>query len=182
MASDPIAARLAPLKRAIANMVSRAVVKLVDDSKKQQLLQLQLLSGEVRDDVEHLQPYGFTSVPVEGAEGAVICVEGFRAHPLAIVIGDRRYRIVGLAGGEVAVYDKTGSKIVMKASGDIEITPSSGTVKLTGDLNVSGDVVGHAGTIAPISLTGHSHTVTGAVSTAPGAVTFAPVGKTGGPS
>lgn len=176
---------VAPLTKRVANMVARGVVKVVDDQKKMQIVQVDLLGGETRDDVERPQAYGFTSVPDEGAEVVILCPGGRRDQALAIAVEDRRYRIGNLNRGEVAVYDKTGSKIVLKSNGDIEITPSSGVVKLTGDLKVSGDVVGHAGSVNPlapeISLTGHTHTVAGA--NGGGAVVFTPVaGKTGGPS
>jgi phage gp45-like len=38
-----------------------------------------------------------------------------------ICIADRRYRPTGLASGEVSVYDKNGSKVLLKADGSIEI-------------------------------------------------------------
>lgn len=156
---------LAPIAKRLSNLVSRAVLKSADDSKKLQLVQLDMLAFETRDDVERPQNYGFTSKPVDGAEAFVICVGGRRDHGLAIVVEDRRYRISNLNDGEVAVYDKTGSSIVLKSNGDIQIIPSSGKVKVTGDLEASGDV--KAGTI---SLKGHVHSgSTLAISTPAGA-------------
>ena len=44
-------------------MVSRAVIKMVDDSLKMQGVQISLLAGEVAEKVERFQEYGFTSHP-----------------------------------------------------------------------------------------------------------------------
>lgn len=156
---------LRPLKVLISNMVSRGVVSRVDDAKKMQLVQVGLLADETRDDVERVQNYGFTSVPLEGAETVVLFVGGRRDHGLAVAVDDRRYRLTGLADGEVAVYDQTGSKIVLKANGDVEIVPSSGFVIVTGDVQADG-----------VSLKAHTHAA-GTLTNSGGSVT----GTTGGP-
>lgn len=119
---------VAPLARRVANLVGRGVVTSTDDSTKIQLSQVSLLDGEVRDEIENFQAYGFTSNPRDGAEAVVVFVGGRRDHGLAIQVADRRYRIRNLESGEVAVYNDTGAKIVLRASGDIEITPKTGQV------------------------------------------------------
>ena len=148
-----IASRLlGPVSRRVSNLFSRGTVKATDDSKKLQILQVGLLAEETRADIERPQPYGFTSSAKDGAEAFVIFVNGQRDHGLAICVEDRRYRIKNLDSGEVAVYDATGSKIVLKANGDIQLVPSSGKVKVTGDLEATGDVKAGA-----ISLKNHTH-------------------------
>jgi phage baseplate assembly protein V len=130
---------LQPLHRRVINMVARAVVKSATDDKKAQLLQLKILDGEVKDDVERLQNYGFTSVPKEDAEVVLACAGGKRDSAIAIVVEDRRYRLKGLEDGEVAVYSETGAKFVLKSNGDVELTPKSGQkFKITGDVDVTG--------------------------------------------
>ncbi|WP_431477838.1 phage baseplate assembly protein domain-containing protein [Massilia eburnea] len=54
---------------------------------------------------------GFTSVPKPGAEGVVVFVGGNRDHGLVIAVEDRRFRLKGLASGEVAIYDDQGQKV-----------------------------------------------------------------------
>lgn len=125
---DAIRRMLAPLQTRIANMVSRAVISRVDDSKKMQIVQLAILEDEVHDDIERVQNYGFTSVPQEGAEAAVVFVGGGRDHGLAVAVDDRRYRVKGLQAGEVAVYTDQGDKIVIKRGGTIEITAATKVV------------------------------------------------------
>lgn len=119
---------LAPLRTRIANMVARSVVQLADDSKKLQSVQLGVLAGETREGVERFQNYGFSSVPLDGAEAVVLFVGGSRDHGLAIAVDDRRYRIRNLESGEVAVYTDQGDSIVLKRDGNIEVTASTKVV------------------------------------------------------
>jgi phage gp45-like len=137
---------LRPLALRIANLVARGVVRLVDDGKKLQLLQVDVLTEETRDEVERVQNYGFTSVPLDGAEAVVLFVNGRREHGLVVAVEDRRHRLTELEPGEVAVYSESGSKVLLKVNGDVEITPASGVVKVIGDVTADG-----------ISLKSHTH-------------------------
>ena len=95
---------VAPLERRLRLAVSRAVVALVDDARKLQTLQVKLLADEVRDRVEHFQPFGFAARPLAGAEGVFLSVGGSREHG---VVDDRRHRPAGkLEEGESALYVK----------------------------------------------------------------------------
>jgi phage gp45-like len=143
---------LRPVSVRVANLVARAVVKLVDDSTKVQLLQLGVLSDETRDGIERFQNYGFTSVPVDGSEAVVLFVGGRRDHGVALAVDDRRYRLRNLESGAVAVYNRAGSSIVMRDNGDVEITSASGVVTVAGDVEVTGDV-----TADGVSLKTHAH-------------------------
>lgn len=105
---------LGPLRRRVRLMVSRAVISLVNDGGGLQLVQVKLLAGEVRDGVERLQNYGFTSVPLAGAEAGMVCVSGDRDHGLVLAVDDRRYRLKGLSNGEVAMYDDQGQAVHFK--------------------------------------------------------------------
>lgn len=102
---------LAPLESRIRLMLSRAVVSLINDAAKAQELQVNLLADETQDGVERWQNYGFTSHPLPGAEALVGCVSGLRSHAVAIVVQDRRFRLVNLQPGEVALYDDLGNVV-----------------------------------------------------------------------
>ena len=43
--------------------MARGVVSAADGTKKMRAVQVRLLADEVRDDLEHVEPYGFTSEP-----------------------------------------------------------------------------------------------------------------------
>ena len=100
----------------VAALMVRAIVSRVDDTLAGQGLQLRGLKDEA-PEVEHLLPYGFTSVPLTpsadgtGAEALVLFLGGSRSGGIAIAVGDRRYRLTGLPDGEVAIYDDLGQKV-----------------------------------------------------------------------
>lgn len=137
---------LRPIRTALANTIARGTLKLLDDAKKFQAVQVELLEDEIRDDVERIQEYGFTSVPLEGAETVVAFIGGRRDHGVVIKCDDRRYRLKGLEKGEVAMYTDQGDKVVFKRGGTLEIHAStkvkifSPLVEMTTDLKVTGNV------------------------------------------
>ena len=58
-----------------------------------------MFAGETRQGMEHFEPYGHTSViksqdETGTAEALMAYVTGARAHAIASVIGDRRYRLI----------------------------------------------------------------------------------------
>jgi phage baseplate assembly protein V len=132
---------IAALRRRVMLMVSRAVVKLADDRKSLQQLQLALLPGELRDAVERFQEYGFTSVPLPGAQGILLCVSGNRDHPVAVAVDDRRYRKADLQLGEVAVYDHAGNFIHFRNDGVIHIRAAVKLLVETPLMEVTGDII-----------------------------------------
>lgn len=114
------------LAQRIANMVVRGVITLVSDGKKQQLVQVDGFEGGPADNAEHFHPYGFSSVPLTGAEAVVVFPNGDRGHPLVVAVSDRRHRPTGGEPGEVTVYNHTGAKVKLTKDGDIELTPAPG--------------------------------------------------------
>lgn len=116
------------LSRRLANIVSRAVVRRVDDSTSVQTVQVTALSEETRAGIERFQEYGFTSVPLAGAEGVVLFVGGFRDHGLMVATDDRSARLTDLEPGEVAIYTDQGDKVVIERGGTIRVTASTKVV------------------------------------------------------
>lgn len=113
---------LDPFKRKLCGMASRAVVRLVSDGVRMQALQLGLLDGELADGVERFQNYGLTSHPHPGAEAAVIFLGADRGHGVAIAVDDRRYRLVSLQPGEVALYTDEGDVIHLMRDRRIKVS------------------------------------------------------------
>lgn len=163
-----LAALIEPLRRRIAGMVARGVVALIDDDETMQALQVRLLAGETRDDVERFQQYGLTSHPHPDAEAVVVFVGGDRGHGIAVAVDDRRYRLVGLERGEVALYTDEGDKIHLKRGREIHVETTrlvisapdgveiTGDLSVTGAVDASGEVTANAAT-TPVSLSTHTH-------------------------
>lgn len=157
---DAFRKMMRPLAVRVANSIARAVVELVDDSKKLQLLQLHVLEGEIVDDGEHFQGYGFKSVPLPGAEAVVLFPNGDRAHPLVVGVDDRRHRPTGWAAGESGLYNNHGAIVRLKADGTIEAHAGGTPVALALKSDVDALIA---------TFNAHMH-----ASAAPGAPTSAP--------
>lgn len=154
----------------VRGMISRAVVSLVNDSFKMQALQVTLLAGQVPDDAEHFQHYGFTSVPHAGAEGIALAIGGSTGHTVVINVDDRRYRLKALPNGEVALYDDLGHKVHLTRDG-IVIDGAGQLVKITNltklrveaDIESTGqikdlcDAAGRSMAQMRTTYTGHNH-------------------------
>lgn len=162
---------MARLVARLRGMVSRAVVGLVMDGAKLQGLQVTLLADQSADEVEHFQHYGFTSVPLPGAEGIALAVGGSRAHTVVINVDDRRYRLKSLRPGEVALYDDldkavhlTRDGMVLDGGGQPVTIKNTPKVRIEADLESTGNIKdncdsGSARTMAQMraSHVGHTH-------------------------
>lgn len=108
---------LRPYANRLANMLARGVVTATDGSTKLRTLQVKLLAGEVKDRMEHFEPYGFTSEVKPGSEPLAMFFDGDRSHGVVMQVADRRYRMTGMQSGEVAVYDDLGQSVHLTRSG-----------------------------------------------------------------
>lgn len=125
---------LRPISVRVANLARRATVQLVDDTGKLQTLQIGDTPGGPYDGCEHVQPFGFTSVPLEGADTAIVVFpNGDSRHPIVVSVADRRYRPTGGDPGTVTVYNHTGASITINKDGDIVARPASGRKMLVDD-------------------------------------------------
>lgn len=140
------------LLKKLQNAITRATVKLVNSATKTQSLQIGLLAGELKGGIEHMEPYGFTSHPHVGAEGIAVFFGGDRSNGVVIVTADKRYRLLNLADGEVALYDDQGQQIVLKRSGIVVKTPKTLTAECGGDVSVTAPKVNIT---ANLSVTGN---------------------------
>jgi len=94
--------------------VVRGFVTRSNSKTYSQRLQMSLLSNEAKDGVEHLEPYGFTARPREGAELVGHSIGGNRDHVVVTTVADRRYRVRDLQEGEVCLYTHEGATFTMK--------------------------------------------------------------------
>lgn len=160
------------LGNALRNVVVRGVVAMVDAGRKLQAIQVRLTAAEVKGNVEHFEPYGWTSHAHPGAETIVAFVGGDRSHGVVLCVADRRYRLVGLEAGEVAIYSDEGDSVVLKRGRMVEVTTetfrlnakrcelnasdgitlNAPRVSATGDIDAEGGV-----TAGPTSVRDHRH-------------------------
>lgn len=124
-------------------MFGRGVLRAVTDTGPRQQVQVELLKDELRDGLEHMQNYGFTSHP-KGGDVAVAFLGGNREQGIVLVVDDRRYRIPLLAG-EVAIYDDLGNKIellreMVKVTAVQHVEVVAPTIKMIGNLEVIGNI------------------------------------------
>jgi phage gp45-like len=110
------------------------VVEGVDDTKLMQESKHSLFEGEQQDQIEHVHPYGFVNVPKKptgsgklrkAAEAFMSFLGGNRSHGIAMVVGDRRYRLYKLEEGEVALHDDQGHQVHIKRDGVFVSAPQS---------------------------------------------------------
>jgi phage baseplate assembly protein V len=119
---------IAPLARRVAMTVSRGVVRIVYDAFKMQCVQVELVTDELQDNIEHFQEYGYTSHSLAGAEALFVSVGGNRGHGIIACITDRRYRPRDLGEGDVCLFTTAGERVYLDATADlVHLGARSGT-------------------------------------------------------
>lgn len=106
----------------VMNLIARGVLAKTNDTTGVQVLSLDLLAGERKDNVEHFQNYGFTSSPTGEAEAIVVFPGGDRSAGVVVALDERGTRMTGLAPGEVAIYQGNGDSIVLGTDNIITVT------------------------------------------------------------
>lgn len=130
-------------------MVSRGVLRGVNDTAARQQLQVELLKGELRDGVERMQSYGLTSHPL-GGDVVAVFLGGNREKGIVLAVDDRRYRL-SLEPGEVALYDDLGNKIELlrdmvkvTAVTKLQVEAPEGVLDIN-TLDINGAILRHNG-------------------------------------
>jgi phage gp45-like len=108
--------------RAVNSGGARGTVASMDTSKLMQAMTGTMFAGEARQALEHFEPYGFTSAIISKnadgvAEAVMHYITGARGHAAAGVIGDRRYRPMGLGQGENSQHDDIGQMSLLRRTG-----------------------------------------------------------------
>ena len=131
----------------LTRLLARGTVVLAHSATKLQSLQMRLTAGEVNDDMEHFEPYGFTSNPLAGAEGIATFLGGDRSHAIVLVVADRRYRLQSLAPGEVAIYTDEGDKVHFKRGRVIDIETGTLNIRASQAVNIDTPTLTQSGKI-----------------------------------
>lgn len=131
---------LRPIMHRLRGLVRRGLITRVDEAPKMRELQVKAGFGDLRDRVEHLEPYGYTSAPLPEAEALLLNVGADRAHTVAAVVADRRHRTLGLGPGDVAMHPAGGATVILRANGGIEITSEQPVTVKTPEFLVDGNI------------------------------------------
>lgn len=147
----------------------------VDDSGDLQIMQIEGLLGELRDDVPRIGEWGIASTPPADSQLVVIALGADRGQLVVIGVEDRKTRRKNIPAGAVELYSAHATaRIRIDAAGVISIdgTQLNGT---TGPvvLNVTGAVTVNASGAASVTAASASVTASGAATvTAGGAATI----------
>ena len=125
------------ITRAIARirLPFRGVIGQVNSDNGVQLINGQGLNGEVIEDAEMFQHYGFTSNPPAGTMKVAIPVGGRTAHSIIVATEHAAYRMQSLQTGELAIYTDEGDSIVMNRGRVININTQ--TLNITAETAVN---------------------------------------------
>jgi phage baseplate assembly protein V len=178
MSPSMIKQALSRLARRVGLIVSRGVVRRVNDATTCQTMQVSLLADELRDDVERFEAYGVTSHPLVGAEVVFLSVGGNRAHGIVVAVTDRRSRPTGLAEGDVCLYTEHGERVYLNNADDVVhlgAKSAADFVALAAETNARLDAL-------ESFAASHTHSATGILDSTSGSCTGATAAAAGAPS
>ena len=138
---------LAAIRRRLMLLIGRAVIAAVRADGGRVELDLGQLEDEEPRDVELAEPWGFTSIPLPGAEALTLSVMGERGQRVAISMGDRRHRPRDGQPGESILFDDQGQRIGVRRDRLELVTPmklviEAGEIEIAaGSLTIGGKAV-----------------------------------------
>ena len=119
----------------------RGKLNLVNSADNIQKVQVSGLADETLQDVELMQQFGLTSVPPAGTQVVVLPMGGETTHSIVIATENGSFRVKNLKSGETAVYDESGSTIILKQGRLIEIDCDILKITATTKVEISSPVV-----------------------------------------
>lgn len=119
----------------------RGTLNLVKSADNIQKVQVSGLADETLQDVELMQQFGLTSVPPAGTQVVVLPMGGETTHSIVIATENGSFRVKNLKSGETAVYDESGSTIILKQGRLIEIDCDILKIIATTKVEISSPIV-----------------------------------------
>lgn len=119
----------------------RGTLNLVKSADNIQKVQVSGLADETLQDVELMQQFGLTSVPPAGTQVVVLPMGGKTTHSIVIATENGSFRVKNLKSGETAVYDESGSTIILKQGRLIEIDCDILKITATTKVEISSPLV-----------------------------------------
>ena len=120
--------------------IERGTITASKNDDQLRELQVQLQDNYVQDELEHLEPYGFSSEPHcdKETDAMVAFLGNQRGHGIVLSVTDRRYRITQMKTGEVCIYDDKKRHVYLKQDGiEIDGADSPITVKTTNSVTIN---------------------------------------------
>jgi len=110
------------LSNRINNICARAVIDLIaqSDDKGRIFLGVSGKADDEKADVEHLQQYGFRSMPMVGSKGIWIAYGGDTDNISVICADNKNFGQYDLNEGDVMIYNQNGTRTLYQ--GDAVIT------------------------------------------------------------
>ena len=119
----------------------RGKLNLVNSADNIQKVQVSGLADEILQDVELMQQFGLTSVPPAGTQVVILPMGGETTHSIVIATENGSFRVKNLKSGETAVYDESGSTIILKQGRLIEIDCDILKITATTKVEISSPIV-----------------------------------------
>ena len=120
--------------------IERGTITASKNDDQLRELQVQLQDNYVQDELEHLEPYGFSSEPHcdKQTDAMVAFLGNQRGHGIVLSVTDRRYRITQMKTGEVCIYDDKKRHVYLKQDGiEIDGADSPITAKTTNSVTIN---------------------------------------------
>lgn len=131
------------------NFFSNFVLRAFKADTPRAQAQIEILDGELHDDVEVLDYYGIASSPPDDIEHGV-CAHIHGQDDNSVVLGfiDDKHRPTDLKRGEVVFYASFGQTIKFSADGSIKIDNGNGSkIEMVGGaVNIISSTLTHNGT------------------------------------
>lgn len=156
----------------IRNVSGRKNIKNINDDGETMTASVEVAEGIWRDDVEIIQPYGFSAhVPEDGAMGIVLPLGGDEGDIVVLPVANPSVRLGGLKENEVGLYNKDGDKMILTPGGalnvetgatvyiktDTGVTIEATLTKVIGDFECTGDVSDKNGSMQEMRDLYNSH-------------------------
>lgn len=148
--------------------ITRGIIKLVDDGKQTQTVQVELRFDEIADAIEHFQPFGLSFNPTKDSEVLVLAIGSSQDNLVALTATDRSIRPTDIKEGEGGLYTPSGWKVFCDEDDVVNLAGKSASdfVALAADVKRELDAIKK-------SLDTHVHavSVTGSATAQSGATT-----------
>lgn len=128
---------IAPLQRKVLLTIGRGVILATKDAGSIQLVQGTFLADEVKNDVEKMHHFGFSSHAPKNSECIMVSVGGNREHGIIIATESREYRFKDLGEGEAVIYSKDGDHVHLKNGNIIDVKTKTLNINASTAVNIT---------------------------------------------